>query len=113
MGSLYMTVCVSVERYITLAHPYWYNRVTINITIAITIVIVIVVVILPSLTGSALVPIINITIVIAIVIFSMIATFIITTVNIPSGEEGGSSLFGISFYQSYLESSSSRLQSMW
>ena len=66
MGSLYMTVCVSVERYITLAHPHWYNRVTINITIAITIVIVIV--ILPTLTGSALVPIINITIVIAIVI---------------------------------------------
>lgn len=23
MGSQYMTVCVSVERYITLAHPYW------------------------------------------------------------------------------------------
>jgi len=26
MGSLYMTVCVSVERYITLAHPYWRGR---------------------------------------------------------------------------------------
>ena len=38
----------------------------------------------------------------AIVIFSMIATFIITTVNISSGEEGGSSPFGIPFYQSSL-----------